>query len=89
VGFRAVSVPTTVVQLASYNPRRTAIVIINNGTATVYISDNQADVSTQGFPLASGASFSLIKADGDDPTVALYGVASTGTQDIRVAESWA
>jgi len=88
MGFRRVSVTTDVTQLASYNPKRVAIVIFNNGTGRIYLSDNPANVVVEGFPLDPGASFSLVKKDGDDPTVALYGQTETGTQDIRIAESW-
>jgi hypothetical protein len=75
-------------ELAAYNPKRVGIVIFNNGTGRIYISENPANIIDTGFPLENGASFSLLKVDGDDPTVALWAQAESGTQDIRVAESW-
>jgi len=88
MAFRRVLVTTEVTQLVPYNPRRTAIVVYNFGSARIFVSDNPANVLAEGFPLEPGASFSLVKADGDDPTPALYAQAETGTQDIRISESF-
>jgi hypothetical protein len=61
---------------------------MNVGTAKVYVSDNQVDVSTAGWPLDAGASVSFIRAFGDDTRIALFAIAESGTQDVRVQEGW-
>ena len=86
--FRKVSVDTTVRQLASFNPKRVCITIINLSGTTAYIHTNQIQVVDEGFPLAEGSIMNLIKADRDHPEEALFTQTSTGTADLRVQESW-
>ena len=88
MAFRKVSVGTVVVQLASFNPKRVAISIVNASGEKAFIHTNQVEVTTEGWPLAPDASISFIKADGDHPEEALFAQTTTGTADLRVQESW-
>ena len=88
MAFRKVSVTTVVAQLASFNPKRVCITIINRAGATVYIHTNQVLVLEEGFPLTENSVISFVKADGDHPEEALYVRTETGSADLRVQESW-
>jgi hypothetical protein len=83
---RAVPVSTTIIQVAAFNLRRTALVIKNNGGGTAYFSNDRVDLTAQGFPLSSGEFLSFQLSDFDEPQLAIYGQALAGTVDIRVWE---
>jgi len=88
MAYRKVTVTTVPTQVASYNAKRVCITIINYSGSEAFIHTNQTKITAEGFPLAVGATMSLIKADGDDPREALWGQTTTGTADLRVQESW-
>jgi len=88
MAFRKVSVGTEPTQVASYNPRRVCITIINYSGSTCFIDTDTKNITSEGFPLAVGSIMSLIKRDGDHPEEALWGQCESGTADLRVQESW-
>ena len=88
MAYRKVMVGTEIKQLVSYNPKRLSLVIYNFGTDRIFISDNPTNVLDEGFPLEAGASISFHKAFGDRPEVALWGIAASGCQDIRIVEGY-
>jgi len=79
--FRAHSVGTTPVQILAENPRRKGFLVYNNGTATVYLLDDPTLPKKEGMPISAGASY-----DNDTTTAAIYLVAESGTQNVRVEE---
>ncbi len=85
--WRAATVTTTISEVAGYSPKRKSLSLANNGTATVFFSQDPTAVTTQGFPLVAGASVTLIPQEGDEPEAAMYMAASVGSQDVRVEES--
>lgn len=72
-------VPTTPVQLVASNPKRTGLLVYNNGTATVYIISHQNMTKSDGIPIAASSSY-----ENDTTTAKLYIIADSGTQDVRV-----
>ena len=67
------------VNLVGEDPNRKGILVYNNGTETVYILGAKGQTSTDGIPLAAGASY-----EDDTSTGELFIVAASGTQDVRV-----
>ena len=51
---RTVTVGTTPTQVMAYNNRRTTVSLTNVGTATIYLSDSQTDITNQGYPIEVG-----------------------------------
>lgn len=65
------------------NRRSLSIRALCSGSALVYIGHNSSVTSSTGYPLADGQSIDL---DLDDTFTTIYGIASTGTQAVSVAE---
>jgi hypothetical protein len=84
---RAVTVTTTATRLdpeteaTSHDGSYAAI--YNNGSVTVYIGFTSSVTTSNGFPLAAGASMSFEFGYSGD---ALYGIVASGTADVRVLE---
>ena len=76
---RRLMVGTNVVQLVGENPKRKAFLIYNNGTAIVYILGSKSNTKEDGIPVAAGGTFS-----DNDSTGAVYAVAESDVQDVRV-----
>lgn len=86
VDSRAVSVGSTATRLdtieESAKGSQQVLAVHNNGTATVYIGD-EAVTTANGFPLSAGASMSI---EVDSSADAIFGVAASGTIEVRVLE---
>ncbi len=76
---RRISVGTEVKKLVGENPKRKALLVYNNGSATVYILGSRNNAVTDGMPVPPGSSYS-----DNESTGALYIVAESGTQNVRV-----
>lgn len=85
---RAVTVATVVTTVAAYNPRRTALSLHNNGTETIFVSENEIDVANQGFPLAAGTAVDFSEDFGDDPTLSRFAISQTVNNNVRVYEAF-
>ena len=77
----ALSVTTTAKELAKENPKRTLLLVCNNGTATVDVLSKQTQASGEGIPVLKGETYI-----NDTSTAAFWIIAASGTQDIRVEE---
>jgi len=86
--FRKVEVGTQPTQLASYNPRRKSITILNYGSVTLFISNDQVDILTKGYPIAPGSGVTLVDFEGDQPELALWGQVESGSTDVRIHEGF-
>lgn len=75
-----VTVAATVI-IANVTERRTSL-IYNNGTAIVYLGFNASVTTLTGIPLLPQASIELGGRDVSRKS-AIYGIAASGTQDIR------
>jgi len=78
---KAHAVGTKAVKILAENPKRKAFLVYNNGTATVYLIDDETVPKEDGIPIPPGGSY-----DNDTTTAAIYLVAESGTQDVRVEE---
>lgn len=73
---------TTIAQeLVKENPKRAGLLVVNNGTGTVYILSGQSQKYTDGIPVGTSEPY-----DNDTTTAALWIIASSGSQDVRVEE---
>lgn len=81
-------VDTTVREIVGYNERRTSVVIFNNGAARVFISQDEAAITIEGFPLDTGGSIGLASVDGDEPELRVFAQCAAGTSELRVVESF-
>jgi hypothetical protein len=88
MGYRKVTVGTTPTIVVPFNPKRTGVVIYNPGPTIVYVSDKQTNIVEEGFPVGTGVYLGWVKVDGDETEYALYAQVESGTQDIRVQESF-
>lgn len=77
---------STFKQIADYNPRRKSLVITNNSGQTVFISQDQTNITTSGFPVLVGQSISFTVTDGDEPELELYAQTLFGTADLRIID---
>ena len=80
IAAAAVDVDTTAggTQIAAVNSSRKAVTLFNNGTDTVYLGPAGVTAAA-GMPLAAGAYVAFTET-----TAAIYGIAASGTQEIRV-----
>lgn len=79
--FSTAAPGTTATLLLAANPARATAMLVNNGTATVFLGKDATVTTTTGIPLAAGAS--LVDDRSSD---AWYGILATGTGDVRVLE---
>ena len=76
---RRVMVGTEVVRIIGENPKRKSFIIQNKGTASIYLLGSENLTKDDGIEVAAGATFS-----DETSTGAIYAVAESGTQDVRV-----
>lgn len=77
----SVNVTNTATTILAANTNRQAMIIKNNGTATVYISFNAGLTISDGYPLQAGESIYLMTK-----ALTLYGITSATTEDVRYLE---
>ena len=85
---RTVTVGTTPTQVMAYNNRRTTVSLTNVGTATIYLSDSQTDITNQGYPIEVGGAYDMLRALGDQPNLQWFAEVAAATQEIRIIESF-
>ncbi len=85
---KRVDVVAAVFQILSYNKGRTSWVIHNLGPSTLFFSNDRGVTITNGFPVPSGGFASKLRVDGDDPEMAIYGIALAAGADLGVNESF-
>ena len=85
---RVVSVTTAATPLLSYNNQRTTASFTNNGTAVIYVSNDQTGITTNGYPIAVGGALDLIRALGDEPQSLWFASVAAGTQEMRILEAF-
>lgn len=102
MGMRSVTVGSTPTPVAPFNPRRTSLAVFNNGAADVFLSQDGANITTQGFPLPvdTGLVFErretvfvedgqqVIRQAGDEPELALFAQVAAGTENLRIVEQF-
>tara|TARA_Y100000310_G_scaffold335926_1_gene419171 strand:- start:2644 stop:2871 length:228 start_codon:yes stop_codon:yes gene_type:complete len=59
---------------------------VNNGSVTITISQDEGNIAAQGFPLTAGGGATLNRRQGDEPELALFAVADSGSQNVRIHE---
>lgn len=87
MSFKPVTVTTVVESVVDWNPRRRGIAFFNNGSATVFVSQDETNVAADGFPVAPGVTILFSSDEHDEPEMALFAVADSGSQNCRVQES--
>lgn len=73
--------------IASYNPARKLLLVINESDYTVYISKDPANIAENGIPVYPYESIVFDVADADEPEYAFYAVCPLGTAKIRIYEA--
>ena len=86
MSYRAVTVSTTPTIIASYNPRRISLTILNYSSTTVFISINPTNIISEGFPIDPGVVITLAREDGDNPEYAFYAQTISGYAELRIQE---
>lgn len=82
------TVDTNITELAPYNERRKSLVIFNNGAGRIFVSQDEANILTTGFPLDVGGSLGFVAIEGDEPALRWFAQASAGSHDVRVVEGY-
>jgi len=72
---------TEPVQVVKSNPRRKALLLYNNGSATIYLLSAQNKRATDGIPIPTNSAY-----QNDDCYGPYWAIAASGTQDLRVEE---
>lgn len=85
---RGITVTTTREAVAPYNPRRSAIMFHNRGAAAIFISNAPGGATADDWEVPSGVVTSFLRSDEDEPEYAWYAQAASGSQDVRVWESY-
>jgi len=79
-----VTIGTSATPVLPYNNRVTSAAFFNNSTETIYISNDETNIVADGWPIAVGASLSLIRALGDEPHLRWFGQSAGGNDNLRV-----
>lgn len=79
----AVSVGTSAVQIDQGTANRRYVLVMNNGTATIYVGKDNTVTTSNGIPVSAGSSLSLNLG----PSLQLWGISGTAGQDVRVLEA--
>jgi len=77
----AVTVTTKPTRVAPKNSKRKAILIYNNGDATIYIIDSPSKGINDGIPVPAKSDYTNRWT-----TAEIWAVAESGSQDVRVEE---
>lgn len=77
----AITVGTTPTLVAAPNSARLAILIVNNSGSTIYVGVGTDLTTSNGIPIAAGASYF-----DQDSVDSYYGVIASATGDLRVLE---
>ena len=85
---RVVTVTTAATQILSYNNQRTTASFTNNGTAVIYVSNDQTGITTDGYPIAIGGALERIRALGDEPQSLWFASVAAGSQEMRILEAY-
>ncbi len=85
---RPITVGTQPTQILAYNNKRTTASFTNNGTETIFVSEDQNALLTNGYPIPEGGALDLIRAFGDEPQLAWFGLVAAATQNLRVLEAF-
>lgn len=85
---RPITVGTVATQILSYNNQRTTASFTNNGSNTIFVSEDQNDLATNGHPIPVGGALDLIRALGDEPQLEWFGLVAAATENLRVLEAF-
>ena len=83
-----ITVGTTATRILSYNNKRTSASFTNNGSTTIFVSEDQNDLAANGYPIAVGGALDLIRAFGDEPQLEWFGLVASGSENLRVLEAF-
>lgn len=86
--FYNATITTTTTQIVPYNAKRTTLLIKNQSGQTIFVSTDQTEITTRGYPLAVGEFMAAVKVDGDVPELQMYAATSVGTSDVRIVETY-
>ena len=79
---------TAITQAIFWHPKRKSLVIVNQDADRAFISENPANVSTDGIPLTQNGSLSITKALGGDPTLARWVQTAAGSSRLSIQEDF-
>lgn len=85
---RPITVGTSAEQIVAYNNKRTAASFTNNGAATIFVSEDQSDLATNGYPIPVGGALDLVRALGDEPQLEWFALVAAGSENLRVLEAF-
>lgn len=88
MAFRGETVTTTTGPIASYNKRRRSLGIFNRGNVVIFVSQDQGNIATDGWPIEGGAGAVFLTEDGDLPELQMFAIADSGSQNIRIQEGF-
>lgn len=78
--FNTVTVAATATLILAQNTNRSNILIVNNGGVTLYIGTTSSVTTANGIPVLANGAITLTVNDD------IYGIATSGTLDIRYLE---
>lgn len=85
---RPITVGTTAEQILSYNNKRTTASFTNNGVNTIFVSEDQNALATNGYPIPVGGALDLVRALGDEPQLEWFALVAAGTENLRILEAF-
>lgn len=85
--FRREMVGTSVKQIASYNPARKLIMIVNDSEYTIYINKDPDGVKENGLPVYAFEIIVFDVADADAPEEMFFAVCESTNCPVRIYEA--
>lgn len=79
--YNTVTIGTSASLVVDQREVRTGVVVYNNGSATIYLGTDSSVTTSNGLPVAIGASGSL-----DGYMGPVYAISGTASQDVRYLE---
>lgn len=84
----AVTVTTTATRIVDFAPNRKSITIANAGTGDIFLGVDSSLTSTNGIPLAANEKKVIAVVYGDNPEEEVWALTSSGTQNVRIQETY-
>lgn len=84
----AFTVASVVLRIADWAGLRSSLTIYNNSTNVVYLGSDESLTTSNGMPLPVGMGIVFAREYGDDPSQAVYAVAASGSNNVRLWEGF-
>jgi len=82
------TITTAVGRPVDFASGRSSVAIFNNSTETIFLGVDESLTTSNGIPLKAGQIIVFSRDFGDNPDLARYAVAASGSNNVRISEEF-